>query len=164
MADASNHFARKTLFTKVDYSQAHQCVQMADGISTQLFTFNSSSQIYANKCLAPGLSKSVTGFKSFIPHYLDLRLAAESCTPFMDDIESAVENCDGLISTLREIFTYIRKCGQKLSSEKRVIEKQKVKFLVKVVTPLRISPERAKFDEFLKKTQLLKTKKNKLNE
>ena len=135
MADASNHFAWKILFTKVDWSQAHYFVQMADDISTQMFAFNFNSRTYAYKCLAPGLSKSVTGFRSFIRHYLYLHLAADLCTQFMDDIESAVENSDGLFFTLRETFTYIQECGLKLSSEKCVIGTQKMKLLGNVVTP-----------------------------
>ena len=35
MSDASNHFAGKTLFTKLDCSQAYHCVQMADDLSVQ---------------------------------------------------------------------------------------------------------------------------------
>ena len=157
MTDASNHFAGKTLFTKLDCSQAYHCVQMADDISTQLLAFNFSSRTYAYKCLAQGLSKSVTGFSSFIRHYLDPCLAADLCTQFMDDIGSAVKNFDELVPTLRKIFTCIRKSGLKLSPKKCVIGTQKMKFLGNVVTPEGISPERTKIDEFLKKIQMPKT-------
>ena len=71
MTDASNHFAGKSLFTKLDCSQAYHCVQMADDLSVQLFAFNFGSRTYAYKCLAQGLKKSVTGFSSFIRHYLN---------------------------------------------------------------------------------------------
>ena len=71
MTDASNHFAGKSLFTKLDCSQAYHCVQMADDLSVQLLAFNFGSRTYAYKCPAQGLSKSVTGFSSFIRHYLD---------------------------------------------------------------------------------------------
>ena len=97
MNDASNHFAGKSLFTKLDCSQAYQCVQMADDLSVQLLAFNFGSRTYAYKCLAQGLSKSVTGFSSFIRHYLDPCLAADLCTQFMDDIGSALNNFDELI-------------------------------------------------------------------
>ena len=52
MNDASNHFAGKSLFTKLDCSQAYQCVQMADDLSVQLLAFNFGSRTYAYKCLA----------------------------------------------------------------------------------------------------------------
>ena len=57
MSDASNHFAGKTLFTKLDCSQAYHCVQMADDLSVQLLALNFASRTYAYKCLAQGLSK-----------------------------------------------------------------------------------------------------------
>ena len=52
MTDASNHFAGKSLFTKLDCSQAYHCVQMADDLSVQLLAFNFGSRTYAYKCLA----------------------------------------------------------------------------------------------------------------
>ena len=36
MQDATNHFAGKTMFTKLDCSQAYHCVPMADELSVQL--------------------------------------------------------------------------------------------------------------------------------
>ena len=92
MSDAINYFAGKKLFTKLDYSQAYHCVQMADDVSVQLLAFNFASRTYAYKCLAQGLNKSVTGFISFIRHYLDPCLASGNCTQFMDDIGNAVTN------------------------------------------------------------------------
>ena len=102
MTDASNHFAGKSLFTKLDCSQAYHCVQMANDLSVQLLAFNFGSRTYAYKCLAQGVSKSVTGFSSFIRHYLDPCLAADLCTQFMDDIGSVVYNFDEMIPTLRK--------------------------------------------------------------
>ena len=62
MTDALHHFAGKTLFTKLDCSQAHHCVQMADPLSVQLLSFNLASLTYAYTRLAQRLNKSVTGF------------------------------------------------------------------------------------------------------
>ena len=62
MADASNNFAGKVQFIKLDCSQVYHCVQMAYNLSTH---FNCSSRTHAYKCLAQELSKSVTGFSSF---------------------------------------------------------------------------------------------------
>ena len=44
MTDAVHHFAGKTLFTKLDCSQAYHCVQMADPLSVQLLSFNFASR------------------------------------------------------------------------------------------------------------------------
>ena len=70
---------------------------MADDLSVQLLAFNFGSRTYAYKCLAQGLSKSVTGFSSYTRHYLDPCLAADLCTQFMDDIGSAVNSFHELI-------------------------------------------------------------------
>ena len=126
--DATNHFAGKTLFTKVDCSQAYHCVQMADDLSTQLLAFNFSSRTYAYNCLAQGLSKSVTGFSAFIRHYLDPCLAADICTQFMDDIGCGVETFQQLDTTLRKIFECIRRPGLKLSPENSKIATKFIQF------------------------------------
>ena len=118
MNDAINYFAGKKLFTKLDCFQAYHCVQMADDVSVQLLAFNFASRTYAYKCLAQGLNKSVTGFSSFIRHYLDPCLASRNCTQFMDDIGNAVTNFEQLVPSLREIFICIRQSGLKLSPEK----------------------------------------------
>ena len=104
---------------------------MADDLSVQLLAFNFSSRTYAYKCLAQALSKSVTGFSSFIRHYLDSCLAANICTQYMDDIGSTVKDFDELIPSLRKIFECIRTSGLKLSPNKCIFATQKVKFLGK---------------------------------
>ena len=76
---------------------------MADDVSVQLLAINFASRTYAYKCLAQGLNKSVTGFSSFIRHYLDPCLASGNCTQFMDDIGIAVTNFEQLVPSLREI-------------------------------------------------------------
>ena len=159
MTDASNHFAGKNLFTKLDCSQAYHCVQMADDISVQLLAFNFSSRTYAYKCLAQGLNKSVTGFSSFIRHYLDPCLAGDMCTQFMDDIGSAVHTFDELIPNLSKIFECIRKSGLKLSPSKCEIGTQKMKFLGNIVTPAGVSPEETKIQKFLRNIRMPQTAK-----
>ena len=91
--DAVHHFAGKTLFTKLDCSQAYHCVQMADPLSVQLLSFNFASRTYAYTRLAQGLNKSVTGFSSFVRSYLDSCLAANLCTQFMDVCTSKIFDC-----------------------------------------------------------------------
>ena len=86
MTDAVHHFAGKTLFTKLDCSQAYHSVKMADFSSVPLLSFNLDSRTYAYTRLAQRLNKSVTGFSSFVTPYLDSRLATNLCTQHMDDI------------------------------------------------------------------------------
>ena len=112
MSDAINYCAGKKLFTKFDCSQAYHCVQMTDDVSVQLLAFNFASRTYAYKCLAQGLSKSVTGFRFFRRNY-----CSGNCTQFMDHIGNAVTNFAQLVPPLREIFVCIRQSGLKLSPE-----------------------------------------------
>ena len=143
-ADETNHFPGKTLFTKLNCSQAYHCVQMAEDLSVQLLAFNCLSRTFAYKCLARGLGKSVTLFSSFIRHYLDPCLAADICTQFTDDIGCAVNNFEELIPTLKKIFNCIRHTGLNLSPEKCEMAAQSMKFLGNIITASGISPKAKK--------------------
>ena len=59
MTDAVHHFAGKTLFTKLDCSQAFHCVQMADSSSVQLLSFNFASRAYTYTRLAQCLIRNL---------------------------------------------------------------------------------------------------------
>ena len=65
---------------------------MGDDLSVQLLAFNFASRTFACNCLAQVSNKTVTGFISFVKHYLDPCLAAKVCTQFMDDIAAGVNN------------------------------------------------------------------------
>ena len=138
MTDATNHFIEKNLFCKLDCSQAYHCVQMADDLSVQHLAFNFASRTFAYNCLAQGLNKSVTGFSSFVKHYLDSCLAAKVCTQFLDDIAAGVNNFDEMIPALRKIFDCLRESGLKLSAHKREIGTTKIDYLCSTITPKRI--------------------------
>ena len=154
MTDATNHFAGKQLFCKLDCSQAYHCVQMADDLSVQLLAFNFGSRTFAYNCLAQGLSKSVTGFSSFIKHYLDKCLAANVCTQFMDDIAAGVTCFDELIPTLTKIFDCLRASGLKLSAHKCEFGTTKIDYLGNTITPAGITPESDKIKKFLDKIRM----------
>ena len=115
LTDAVHHFSGKTLFTKLDCSQAYHCVQMADPLSVQLLSLFFASRTYAYTQLAQGLNKSVTGFSSFVRSYLDSCLAANLCTQFMDDNGCGVETFEQLVPTSRQIFDCFRKSGLRLT-------------------------------------------------
>ena len=149
MTDTTNHFAGKNLFCKLDCSQAYHCVQMADDFSVQLLAFNFASRPFAFICLAQGLNKSVTGFSSFVKHYLDPCLAANVCTQFMDDIAAGMNNFDEMIPALRKIFDSLRESGLKLSAHKCEFGTTKIVYLFSTITPKGISPESAKIEKFL---------------
>ena len=159
MTDATNHFAGKNLFCKLDCSQLYHCVQMADDLSVQLSTFNFASRTFAYNCLAQGLNRFVTGFSSFIKQYLDPCLAANVCTQFMDDIAAGVNNFDEMIPALRKIFDCLRESGLKLSAHKCEFGTTKINYLGGTITPKGISPESAKIEKFLRQIRMPNTVK-----
>ena len=159
MTDAVNHFAGKNLVTKLDCSQAYHCVQMADPLSIQLLSFNFGSRTYAYQCLAQGLNKSVTGFSSFIRHYLDVCLAANECTQFMDYIGVGSTDFTSMVIVLRKVFACIRKSGLKLSPEKCQFGMESINFLGNTITKYGLQPEKEKILKFLSKIRMPRTVK-----
>ena len=119
---------------------------MADDLSVQLLAFNFASRTFAYNCLAQGLNKSVTGFSSFVKHYLDPCLAANVCTQFTDDIAAGVNNFDEMIPALRKFFDCLRESDLKLSAHKCEFGTTKIDYLGSIITPKGISPERAKIE------------------
>ena len=159
ITDATNHFAGKSFFCKLDCSQAYHCVQMADDLSVQLLAFNFASRTFDYNCLAQGLNKSVTGFSSFVKHYLDPCLAANFCTQFMDDIAAGVTNFDEMIPALRKIFDRLRELGLKLSAHKCEFGTTKIDYLGSTNNPKGISRESAKIEKFLGQIRMPNTVK-----
>ena len=51
LSDAAQHLAGKSLFCKLDCSQAYHCLQMADQRSVEMLAFNFASKIFAYKDL-----------------------------------------------------------------------------------------------------------------
>ena len=64
LSDAAQHLAWKSLFCKLDCSQAYLCLQMADQLSVEMLAFNFASRNFAYKRLAQDLSRSVSAFSS----------------------------------------------------------------------------------------------------
>ena len=159
MTDATNHFAGKNLFWKLDCSQADHCVQMADDLPVQLLAINFASRTFAYNCLAQGLNKTVTGFSSFVKHYLDPCLAAKVCTQFMDDIAVEVNNFVEMIPALRKIFDCWRESGWKLSAHNFEFGTTTIDYLGSTITPKGISPKSAKLEKFLGKIRMPNTVK-----
>ena len=66
LSDATQHLAGKSLFCKLDCSQAYQCLQMAYQRSVETLGFIFASRIFAYKGLAQVFSRSVSAFSSFM--------------------------------------------------------------------------------------------------
>ena len=64
LSDAAQHLTGKSLFCKLECSQAYHCLQMADQRSVEMFAFNFASRTFACKRLAHGVSRSVSAFQA----------------------------------------------------------------------------------------------------
>ena len=69
LSDAAQHLAGRSLFCKLDCSQAYHCLQMADQRSVEMLAFNFGSRTFAYRRLAQELSRSVSAFSSFMREY-----------------------------------------------------------------------------------------------
>ena len=118
LSDAAQHLAGKSLFCKLDCSQAYHCLQMADQRSVEMLAFNFASKTFAYKRLAKGLSRSVSAFSSFMREYLDPVVKADQCAQYVDDFGIAANNATDLTRNIRAVFQCIRNAGLKLRIEK----------------------------------------------
>ena len=159
MTDAVDHFAGKTLVTKLDCSQASHCVQIADPLSVQLLSFNFASRTYAYTRLAQGLNKSVKGFSSFVRSYLDSCVAANLCTQSMDDIGRGMETFEQMVPTLRQIFDCLRKSGLRLTPHKCEFGMLAINLLGNTITSKGLQPEKEKIQKLLNTIKLPTTVK-----
>ena len=126
LLDAAQHLAGKSLFCKLDCSQAYHCLQMADQRSVEMLAFNFASRTFAYKRLAQGLSRSVSAFSSFMREYLDPVVKADQCAQYVDDIGIAANNATDLTRNIRAVFKCIRQAGLKLTIENVILESDKL--------------------------------------
>ena len=118
LPDAAQHLAGKSLFCKLDCSQAYHCLQMADQLSVEMLAFNFARRTSAYKKLAQGFSRSVSAFSSFMREYLDPVVKADQCAQYVDDIGIAAKNATDLTRNIRAVFKCIRQAGLKLTTAK----------------------------------------------
>ena len=159
LSDAAQHLAGKSLFCKLDCSQAYHCLQMADQRSVEMLAFNFASRTFAYKRLAQGLSRSVSAFSSFMREYLDPVVKADQCAQYVDDIGIAANNATDLTQNIGAVFKCIRQAGLKLTIEKCHFGVRQVEFLGRTISPEGISPQARKIQNFLAKLRFPKSKK-----
>ena len=159
LSDAAQHLAGKSLFCKLDCSQAYHCLQMADQRSVEMLAFNFASRTFAYKRLAQGLSRSVSAFSSFMREYLDPVVKADQCAQYVDDIGIAANNATDLTRNIRAVFKCIRQAGLKLTIEKCHFGVRQVEFLGRTISPEGVSPQARKIQNFLAKLRFPKSKK-----
>ena len=159
LSDAAQHLAGKSLFCKLDCSQAYHCLQMADQRSVEMLAFNFASRTFAYKRLAQGLSRSVSAFSSFMREYLDPVVKADQCAQYVDDIGIAANNATDLTRNIRAVFQCIRNAGLKLTIEKCHFGVRQVEFLGRTISSEGVSPQAHKIQNFLAKLRFPKSKK-----
>ena len=159
LSDAAQHLAGKSLFCKLDCSQAYHCLQMADQRSVEMLAFNFASRTFAYKRLAQGLSRSASAVSSFMLEYLDPVVKADQCAQNVDDIGIAANNATDLTQNIRALFKCIRQAGLNLTIEKCNFGVRQVEFLIITISSEGVSPQSHKIQNFLNKLRFPKSKK-----
>ena len=159
LSDAAQHLAAKSLFCRLDCSQAYHCLQMTDQRSVRMLAFNFASKTFAYKRLAQGFSRSVSAFSSFMREYLDPVVKADQCAQYVDDIGIEANNATDLTRNFRAVFKCIRQAGLELTIEKCHFRVRQVEFLERTISPEGISPQARKIKNFLDKLRFPKSKK-----
>ena len=159
LSDAAQHLAGKSLFCKLDYSQAYHCLQMADQRSVEMLAFNFASRTFAYKRLAQGLSRFVSAFSIFMREYLDPVVKADQCAQYVDDIGFAANNATDLTRNIQAVCKCIHQAGLKLTIEKCHFGVRQVEFLGRTISPKGISPQARKLQNFFDKLRFPKSKK-----
>ena len=149
LSDAAQHLAEKSLFCKLDCSQAYHCLQFADHSSVKMLAFNFASRTFNYKRLAQSISRSVSAFSSFMREYLDPVIKAEECAQYVDDIGIAANNATDLTRKIRAVFKCICQAGVKLTIGKCHFGVRQVEFLGKTNSPEGISRQARKIQIFL---------------
>ena len=159
LSDAAQRLAGKSLFCKLDCSQAYHCLQMADQRSVEMLAFNFASRTFAYKRLAQGLSRSVSAFSSFMREYLDPVVKADHCDQYVDDIGIAANNATDLTRNNLSVFKCIREAALKLTIDKCHFGVRQVEFQGRTISPERISSQARKIKNFFDKLRFPKSKK-----
>ena len=159
MSDSAQHLAGKSLFCKLDCSQAYHCLQMGDQQSVEMLAVNFASRTFAYKRLAQGPSRSVSAFSSFMREYLGPVFKADQCAQYVDDIGIAANNATDLTRNIRAVLKCIRPAGLKLTIEKCHFGVRQVEFLGRTISSEGISPQARKIQDFLNKLRFLQSKK-----
>ena len=134
LSDAVQQLAGKSLFRKLECSQAYHCLQMADQRSAQMLAFNFASRISVYKRLAQGLSRTVSAISSFMREYLDPVVKADQCAQYVDNIGIEANRATDITGNIRAIFQCIHRAGLKLTIEKCRFGVRQVELLSRTIS------------------------------
>ena len=159
LSDAARHLAGKSLFCKLDCSQAYHWFQMAGQLSVKMLMFNFASRIFAYKRPAQDLNRSVSAFSSFMREYLDPVVKADQFAQYVDDIGIAANNATDSTWNIRAVTKCIRQAGLKLTNEKFLFGVRQDEFLGRTISPEGISPQARTIQNFLDKLKFPESEK-----
>ena len=159
LSDAAQQLAGKSLFCKLDCSQAYHCLQMAEQRSMERLAFKFVNKNSAYKRLAQSLSRSVSGFSSFMREYLDPVVKADQCAQYVEDIGIEANNAREHTRNIRAVFKCICQAGLKLTIGKCHFGVREVEFLGRTISPEGISPQARKILNFPDKLRFPKSRK-----
>ena len=159
LSDAAQHLAGKSLFCKLDWSQAYHCLQVADQRSVEMLALSFVSRTFAYKRLAQRLSRSVSAFSSFMREYSHPVVKADQCAQYVDDIGIAANNATDLTQNIRAVFQCVYNARLKLIIEKCHFGVRQVEFLWRTISFEGVSPQTHNIQNFLNKLRFPKSKK-----
>ena len=123
---------------------------MPDEQSVHLLSFNSSSRNFAYKCVAQGLTRSLSAFTCVIREYLDPVMKANRCAQYVNDLDVAVHTASELTENFDHVFQQIEKVGIQLSIERCQFSKQSIEFSGDTNSTAGIAPIEEPITNFLK--------------
>ena len=124
-----------------------------------MLAFNFASRTFAYKRLAQGLSRSVSGFSSFMCEYLDPVVKADQCAQYEDDLGTAVNNATDLTRNIRAVLKCNRHARLKLTIKKCHFGVRQVEFPGRTISSEGVSPQPHKIQYFLNKLRFHKSQK-----
>ena len=101
----------------------------------------------------------LSSFSSFKREYLDPVVKADQCAQYVDHNGIAANNATDLTRNIRAVSKYIRQAGLKMTVEKCHFGVRQVEFLGRTISSVGVSPQSHKFQNFLNKLRLPKSKK-----
>ena len=158
LSDPAQHLAGKSLFCKLDCSQAYHCLQMAEHRSVEMLAFNFPRRTSAYRRLAQGFSTPVLAFSSFLREYLDPVVKADHCAQYVDDIGIEANNATDFTRKTRA-FECICNEGLKVTNKKCLFRLRQVEFLGRTISSEEISPKIQNIQNFFEKLRIPKSKK-----
>ena len=91
--------------------------------------------------------------------HLDPVVKANQCAQYVDDFGIAANNATDIHRNIRAVFKCIRQAGLKLTIEKYHFGVKQVEFLGRTISPVGISTQTQKIQNFLDKIRFPKSKK-----